>query len=109
MGTPLAWTTDDPENDLFNSLNQDLGDHAWMIDMDMDCSQTDASGTFQFSTIFSLGGEAGEPDISQDQCQGDFGTFSKQVSFQKYHVGKCGAFNTFAYGQDSCKIESLTC
>lgn len=108
MGTPLAWTTDDPENDLFNGLNEGLGDHAWLIDMDMDCSQADSDGTFQFSTIFSLGGESGEPEVSQDHCDGDLGTVMK-FSSQKYHVGKCGAFNSFAYGQGSCKIESLTC
>ena len=50
MGTALAWTTDDKTNDYYFELN-DYGDHYWILDMDMDCSQTQ-EGWFEFSTIF---------------------------------------------------------
>ena len=55
MGTPLAWTSDSPENDFYNPLNPGLGDHTWLLDVDMDCSQT-MDGWFEFNTIYTYGG-----------------------------------------------------
>ena len=55
LGTPLAWTSDNPENDFYNSLNPGLGDHTWLLDVDMDCSQT-MDGWFEFNTIYTYGG-----------------------------------------------------
>ena len=38
----------------------------------MDCSQTQ-NGWFEFTTIYSIGGEDGEPSVAQESCTGDVG------------------------------------
>ena len=63
MGTPGAWTTNDPTDDFYYSLNS-FGPHYWFIVMDMDCDQTQG-GWFEFNTVYSIGGEDGESAIAQ--------------------------------------------
>lgn len=55
MGTALAWTTSDKTNPFYYELNPGLGDHYWILDVDIDCSQTQ-DGWFEFNTIYSIGG-----------------------------------------------------
>ena len=52
LGTPLAWTSDNEDSPFYSPLNPDLGDHAWLLDMDMDCSQTQ-DGWFAFKTSYA--------------------------------------------------------
>ena len=60
MGTPGAWTTDDPTDDFYYSLNT-LGPHHWFIVMDMDCDQTQVRDNFIMSQgdVIILSREAG--------------------------------------------------
>lgn len=62
LGSPLAWTTNDTHNPYFSTLNYDTGDHAWVIDMDMNCAESD-DGWFEFKTIYSYGGKKDGPLI----------------------------------------------
>jgi hypothetical protein len=39
MGTPGAWSTNDPTDDYYYALNT-FGPHYWFFVMEMDCSQT---------------------------------------------------------------------
>ena len=103
MGTPGAWTTDDPTNDYYYALNN-WGDHYWFIVMDMDCSQTQG-GWFEFNTIYSIGGESGEPAVSQDECTGGVGGTAPFTSTN--HIARCGYFNVFSYGTGDCQIDEV--
>lgn len=55
MGTAAAWTTDDPTEEFFYELNPGLGPNYWIVDFEVDCSQTQ-DGWFEFNTIYSIGG-----------------------------------------------------
>ena len=46
-GIPSIWTTNDRENTRQKAINT-FGDHCWMVEMQMDCSQT-TDGWFQVS------------------------------------------------------------
>merc|ERR1712123_91200 len=102
MGTPGAWTTNDPTDDFYYSLNT-FGPHYWFIVMDMDCDQTQ-DGWFEFSTIYSIGGEEGETAISQEACTGEVGGTAPFTSTN--HIARCGFFNVFTYGLDTCQIDA---
>jgi hypothetical protein len=39
MGTPGAWSTNDPTDDYYYALNT-FGPHYWFFVMEMDCGQT---------------------------------------------------------------------
>lgn len=105
MGTPAAWTTDEKNSDFYYGLTDGLGSHQWVMNCEMDCSQTD-NGFFEFSVIYSHGGEGGEPEINQeDKC------FSAEDDppKSKHHVAKCGQVNMFEYGTGSCKTINSLC
>ena len=58
MGTSAAWTTDDKtglSGKFYHELNGllELGPNFWLIDMDVDCSQT-KDGWFELNTVYSL-------------------------------------------------------
>ena len=82
-----------------------LGDNFWIIDMDMDCSQTQ-NGWFEFTTIYSIGGEDGEPSVEQEACTGDVGGESP-ITGSKFHMARCGYTNIFSYGKDTCQIDPI--
>ena len=105
MGTALAWTTDDKTNENYSSLNNGLGDHFWVLDMDMDCSETE-NGWFEFTALYSHGGEQGEPDLSQGVCQGD--SQETEHSSTK-HVAKCGEMNIYIFGESACELRNMPC
>jgi len=103
MGTPGAWTTNDPTDDFYYSLNS-FGPHYWFIVMDMDCDQTQG-GWFEFSTIYSIGGEDGESAIAQEECTGEVGGAAPFTSSN--HIARCGFFNVFSYGSGECQIDNM--
>lgn len=100
QGTPLAWTTNSPSSPSYQSLNT-WGDHYWMVDLDMDCSQTE-QGWFEFKTLILNGWEN---DISQMECTGESNGKAPFVS--KNHAARCGYINKFDYGSGSCQINSF--
>ena len=71
----------------------------------MDCTQTQ-NGWFEFSTIYSIGGEDGEPAIEQDVCSGEIGG-SSAISSSKNHMAHCGYMNIFSYGKNTCQINNI--
>eukprot|EP00095_Tigriopus_kingsejongensis_P004644 maker-scaffold29_size597861-snap-gene-1.15 protein:Tk04644 transcript:maker-scaffold29_size597861-snap-gene-1.15-mRNA-1 annotation:"alpha-amylase 1" len=103
FGTPGAWTTDDATDDFYYELNT-FGPHHWIIDLNMDCSQTE-DGWFEFNTVYTIGGEEGEPAIAQEACTGDVGGTAPYPS--DFHVARCGYVNVFSYGDDGCQIDDL--
>lgn len=54
-GTPLAWTSSSPSSPGYQSLNT-WGDHYWMVDVDMDCSQSE-QGWFEVKAFLTNGGK----------------------------------------------------
>ena len=103
MGTPGAWTTNDPTDDFYYSLNS-FGPHHWFIVMDMDCDQTQG-GWFEFNTVYSIGGEDGEAAVAQEECTGDVGGTAPFSSTN--HIARCGYFNVFSYGSGECQIDNM--
>ena len=103
LGTPLGWTSSNPGNQFHHELNR-WGDHYWIVDMDMDCSQT-SDGWFEFETVFTNGGESGETDINQENCDGSAGGDDPVNS--RYHAGRCGYMNIVHYNSNKCTIENI--
>ena len=56
LGTAGGWTTSDKTNPFYYELNPGLGDHFWIFDLDIDCSQT-VDGWFEVQTYYSIGGK----------------------------------------------------
>jgi len=103
LGTPAGWTSSNPGNQFHHDFNT-WGDHYWIVDMDMDCSKT-REGWFEFSTVYSNGGEGGEGHINQQSCDGGVGgTLAVQAGF---HAGRCGYMNVFHYNSDYCTIDNI--
>ncbi|XP_042211005.1 alpha-amylase-like [Homarus americanus] len=102
-GSPLVWTTNDPNAAEYQPLNT-FGPHYWMIDLMMYCDQTDADW-FELRS-FTTNDEIGwEDDINQDMCTGDAG--SKAPTAGVYHVARCGYLNVFDFQSPSCEIDNL--
>jgi alpha-amylase len=103
-GTPLDWTTNNPANPdavvrngfgfLKENADAGLGDHYWMLDVDMDCQTAlNIGGTFWFEVKSYITNMAGgwEPDVSQADRPYPSGN----------HFGKCGMINVFERGSGS--------
>ena len=73
--------------------------------MDMDCSKT-REGWFEFSTVYSNGGEGGEGHINQQSCDGGVGGTLAAVQ-AGFHAGRCGYMNVFHYNSNYCKIDNI--
>ncbi|XP_071503489.1 alpha-amylase A-like [Diadema antillarum] len=109
-GTPLVWTTNNPSHGSscdnegygYSPMNQ-WGDHYWMLDVDMDCSQTE-DGWFELKG-FVDGGEGWESDRSQSSCGGSAGG-TKPYSTGN-HFARCGYINKFSFNDNSCEINSF--
>lgn len=94
LGIPAAWTSNDPANALFHSDNL-FGDHYWLVDMNLDCDQTE-NGWFEFKTIFSLGGKCPFhlPGVNLPWLNGDcvrikyfsFSLQAKEVNLRSHKV-----------------------
>ncbi|KAA0192642.1 hypothetical protein HAZT_HAZT001198 [Hyalella azteca] len=103
-GTPLAWTSSNPSNPGYQPLNK-YGDHYWMLDVDMDCSQTE-QGWFELKAFVSNSGDGWEGDIAQaGNCKGAAGGSAPYAT--KNHVGRCGYLNVFSFDSGSCTVEIL--
>jgi len=106
MGTPAAWTTNKKTGEsgpYYYELNA-WGPNYWFIVMDMDCDQTQ-DGWFEFNTVYSIGGETGEPSVSQEECTGSVGGTAPFLSTN--HIARCGFFNVFSYGTGECQIDAV--
>ncbi|XP_022105490.1 alpha-amylase 1-like [Acanthaster planci] len=109
-GTPLVWTTNNPTNGGnveadgygYTPLNK-WGDHYWMVDLNVDCDQTEA-GWFEIKAYLK-NGAGWESDIWQGSCSGSAGG-SKPYSSNN-HFARCGYLNMFDFGSNSCTIENL--
>jgi len=97
-GTPMAWTSNNPSRPGYQSLNT-WGDHYWMVDFNMDCSQTE-QGWFEFKSVL-YNGQGWENDIHQIECEG---SFNGNAPFKSNnHMAKCGFINKFDFGANSCE------
>jgi hypothetical protein len=99
VGSPLDWTTNNASNPNtvavegygYDPLN-DYGDHYWMLDVDMDCSQT-VNGWFELKSYIS-NGPAWEGDVAQSGTPYSSGN----------HFAQCGKLNVFQRGSSSAII-----
>ncbi|CAL4138325.1 unnamed protein product, partial [Meganyctiphanes norvegica] len=103
-GTPLAWTSANPSSPGYQDLNQ-WGDHYWMVDMDMDCSQA-KQGWFDVKALETNAGDGHEGDIAQTwSCSGTGGGAAPYTSVN--HLGKCGFVNMFEFDSNNCEINTF--
>ncbi|MBT0586271.1 alpha-amylase [Alteromonas oceanisediminis] len=105
-GTALDWTTNawpaawgayrSVANDGYGEepLNQ-WGDHFWMLDVDMDCSQT-ANGWFELKA-FVKNGQGWENDVQQPGAP----------YASTNHLAQCGKVNRFTFNQDAAVISDF--
>ncbi|CAG2234202.1 AMY [Mytilus edulis] len=79
-GTPAVWTTNDPNDERYNHLNQ-FGQHYWLVDIDMDCCKT-INGWFEvkaFMGYHDTGNWEGNIPQGYNQCNGTERTPSLDV------------------------------
>jgi len=100
-GTAMMWTTNDKENQLYNAFNK-YGENYWVVDMDMDCEQTER-GWFEVKGVLS-GGEY-EEDVHADACRGNIGGMPPYMSSN--HMARCGFVNVFHFDQSDCEINTV--
>ena len=80
------------------------GDHFWMVDFDMDCSQTE-DGWFEFKGYITSGW-GWEQDITQAAvCEGTAGGSSPYTS--NNHMARCGYVNMFHVNSGDCTINNF--
>lgn len=109
-GTPLIWTTSkypgvsDPTVEVngagYTPLNR-FGEHFWMLDVDVDCAQTE-SGWFEFKT-YTTPLTGWENDISQYTSCAGLSTESRPYASIN-HMAKCGKMNVFYNTDNDCNI-----
>ncbi|XP_067652823.1 serine protease 33-like [Haliotis asinina] len=110
-GTPMIWTTNkhvpggpSVQNEGFGyTPTNRLGSNFWMIDIDMDCSQT-YNGWFEFKTYIVAGDRGSwEPDVDQTEaCGGDVNGRRPYRSIN--HMALCGTMNIFYFMNYGCTI-----
>jgi len=103
VGTPLAYSTNDPNADEYQPLNN-YGPGYWMVQVKMDCSKT-SNGWFELKG-FESPGAGWEGDVNQAACSGTAGG-TKPFSSNN-HVGRCGFTNVFIWGDNSCRVDRLS-
>lgn len=103
-GTAFEWTTNNASNPFkvavdgfgFEPLN-DVGDHLWMLDVDMDCSKT-INGWFEVKSFIAGPGAPGwEADVQQ----------AGTPYTSNNHFGRCGMVNYFSRGSNEARINPL--
>lgn len=106
FGSPAIWTTNNWPSSWgeIKTVAQDgygehplniWGEHYWMFDVQMDCSQT-ADGWFEFKA-FKSNGEGWENDIYQ----------SNGPYVNENHFAQCGKINLFKFNQSDAESYSL--
>ncbi|XP_045603585.2 alpha-amylase isoform X2 [Procambarus clarkii] len=104
FGTPLVWTTNNPSAPEYQELNT-FGEHYWMVDMIMDCAETDL-GWFHLKSYLSQTSSGLEPDVDQvPHCNGVDG--SSEPYDTVYHTARCGYINVFSYAEPGCYVQVL--
>ncbi|XP_064112997.1 alpha-amylase-like isoform X2 [Macrobrachium nipponense] len=104
VGSPLAWTSNQPGNPGYQELNQ-WGEHYWMIDTDMNCTQTE-NGWFELKAFLTNDGSGWEGDVSQNsKCSGSAGGSTPYTSIN--HLGRCGFVNVFTFNSPDCMINKF--
>jgi alpha-amylase len=103
-GSPLAWTSSDSSNPGYQELNT-YGDHYWMLDVNMDCSQAE-QGWFEVKAYLTNDGQGWEGDIAQaGACGGSAGGSAPYAS--PNHIGRCGYVNVFSFDDAACTINTI--
>ncbi|KAF2352490.1 hypothetical protein FHG87_016755, partial [Trinorchestia longiramus] len=103
-GSPLAWTSSDSSSPGYQELNT-YGDHYWMLDVDMDCSQTE-QGWFEVKAYLTNDAQGWEGDVTQAvTCNGGAGGSAPYTT--QNHIGRCGYVNVFSFDGTSCTVESF--
>ncbi len=123
FGTPAMWTTSNRDKDVivyesdrnnsdvpnapavgvgFSELNQ-FGDHYWMLDVEMDCSQT-VDGWFELKSYIS-NGPGWEPNVDQVEFGGL--TPPPFAGNSINHIARCGKLNVFRRGDSSYEMSDL--
>nr|XP_006819823.1 PREDICTED: alpha-amylase-like [Saccoglossus kowalevskii] len=106
-GSPMVWTTTNPN---YHATVEEDGygyepyntytDHLWMLDVDMDCTNTD-------DEWFELKGYGGDWERNVNQWamrEGDAG--GQRPSYNSgNHFGRCGYINVFTHNEDGCRID----
>jgi len=102
-GTAMVWSTNNPDSPMYNKYNR-KGDNYWLINMEMDCEQTE-QGWFELKA-FLRDGEGWERDITDEQdCGGNIGGAAPFTSTN--HVARCGFVNVFHFGEAECEINTV--
>jgi len=104
QGTPLDWTTNNPASGnavvrqgfgfLKENADAALGDHYWMLDVDMDCETAMSIGGtawFELKSFITNVPNGWEPDINQ----------ADRPYMSNNHFAKCGKINVFERGSSS--------
>ncbi|CAH1799689.1 unnamed protein product [Owenia fusiformis] len=104
-GTPCAWTTNDVTHDGHQPLNV-YGEHYWMTDLNMDCSETE-DGWFELKGYITNSDNNWEGNIEQvDSCEGA-ASGSRPYSMGN-HMARCGYINVFRWNDNGCRIETFS-
>jgi hypothetical protein len=110
QGTPLDWTTNSMAGGravvrngfgfLKENMDAGLGDHYWMLDVDMDCeTAVDIGGTFWFEvkSFISNAPNGWEPDVTQ----------ADRPYVSGNHFAKCGKINIFERGSGAVRYRDF--
>ncbi|CAL4106263.1 unnamed protein product, partial [Meganyctiphanes norvegica] len=81
-----------------------FGPNYWLVDMDMDCTQTD-NGWFNVRALVTPRINAEHRIYQKRTCHGNVLDLCPFKSF--HHVAKCGYFNLFKYNDGNCLIKFL--
>ncbi|XP_071092512.1 transmembrane protease serine 11D-like isoform X2 [Haliotis cracherodii] len=113
-GTPMIWTTNKhvqggptvrDDGYGYTPTNR-LGSNFWMVDIDMDCSQT-YKGWFEFKAYTAAGDQGSwEPNVDQTEaCGGDVDGRRPYQSIN--HMALCGKMNIFYFMNYGCTINNI--
>ncbi len=109
LGLPLRWTSDNEENELYDEFN-DRGDHVWIVDMEMDCSQTE-DGWFAYKVIMVdrtiEEGHSIIDELAMDSATSCDGDEEEPAITTEYHLARCGAINTAEFQVPDCSVQEL--
>ncbi len=86
-----------------------FGPDMWLVDFDMDCSQTEGSW-FEFKAIIRRSGSnMWEGNINQDTVCDGTASLTTPTNFDPSinHVAKCGVINKFVRNADGCTMDNF--